>query len=66
MSERARIHPLRTGAFSARPECEPLGIVVSGFFAADDKVDRGNEDHADQDVHGKRHETIPPSQATFV
>jgi hypothetical protein len=51
--------------FSNRPDFETLDTVVSGFFAADDEVDRGNEDHADQDVHGKRHGSVPPSQAIY-
>jgi hypothetical protein len=66
MPERARTHSLREGSFSTRPDFVPSCHVVSGFFTADDEVDRGNEDNADQDVHGKRHEMVPPSRAIYI
>jgi hypothetical protein len=65
MPERAQAHTLREGSFSTLPDSAPSCHVVSGFFTADDEVDRGNEDNADQDVHGKRHEIVPPSRAIY-
>jgi len=65
MPERARLLSLREGAFYTLPDFVPSCHIVLGFFTADDEVDRGNEDNADQDVHGKRHEIVPPSRAIY-
>jgi len=66
MSERARIQPLRTGAFFTRPDSARSRHVVSGFLPADDEEKRGNENDTDENIHQKRHGPVPPSRAIFI
>ena len=56
MSERARIHPLWTGAFFTRPDFAPSRHVVSGFLPADDEEKRGNENDTDENIYQKCHD----------
>jgi hypothetical protein len=61
MSKRARQDSLRAGITFTRTDFASSCHAVSGFFTADDKEQRGNEDDTEENIHHERHGSVPPS-----